>query len=132
MDDNDVEIITTASNIKNAAPNIKDAASNIKNAASVVKSASKQQVMDISSGRKKRLVDGRVHVVDPIIKWSSSELVRNGQIRELIQPLITCQVNCFPYSYRSSNYCESNSCRSYSLLKAIAKRKGKIIAPSRS
>ena len=37
-----------------------------------------------------------------------------------------------PFSYRSSNYRDSNSCRSCSLLKAIAKRKGKIIALSRS
>ena len=28
---------------------------------------------------------------------------------------------CFPYSYRHSNYCESNSCRSFTLLKALAK-----------
>ena len=27
---------------------------------------------------------------------------------------------CFPYSYRSSNYCDSNSCRSFTLLKALA------------
>ena len=32
----------------------------------------------------------------------------------------------------SSNYCDSNSCRSYSLLKAKAKRKGKLTALSRS
>ena len=93
MDDNDVEIITSASNVKDAAQNIKNAASNMKNAASIVKSASIQEVKDINYGRKKRLVDGRVHVVDPMIKWSSSELVRNGQIRELIEPLITCQVS---------------------------------------
>ena len=35
---------------------------------------------------------------------------------------------CFPYSYRSSNYCDSNSCRCFTFLKAIAKRKGTIIA----
>ena len=35
-------------------------------------------------------------------------------------------------SYRSSNYFDCNSCRSYSLLKAIAKSKGMIIALSRS
>ena len=28
---------------------------------------------------------------------------------------------CFPYSYRSSNYCDSNSCRFFTLLKALAK-----------
>ena len=37
-----------------------------------------------------------------------------------------------PFSYRSSNYCDSISCRYYLLLKAIAKRKGKIISLSRS
>ena len=26
-----------------------------------------------------------------------------------------------PYSYRSSNYCDNNSCRSFTLLKALAK-----------
>ena len=30
----------------------------------------------------------------------------------------------FPYSYRSSNYCDSNSCRSFTLLKALAKSNG--------
>ena len=35
---------------------------------------------------------------------------------------------CFPYSYRSSNYCSSNSCRSFTLLKALAKSNGNIIA----
>ena len=29
---------------------------------------------------------------------------------------------CFPYSYRSSNYCDSNSCRSYSPLKALTRK----------
>ena len=28
---------------------------------------------------------------------------------------------CFPYSYRSLNYCDSNSCRSFTLIKALAK-----------
>ena len=37
-------------------------------------------------------------------------------------------VYCFPYSYRSSNYCDSNSCRSFTLLKALAKSKSKHIA----
>ena len=32
------------------------------------------------------------------------------------------------YSYRSSNYCDSNSCRSYTLLKALAKSNGNLIA----
>ena len=35
---------------------------------------------------------------------------------------------CFPYSYRSSNYCDINSCRSFTLLKAIAKSKSKTSA----
>ena len=35
---------------------------------------------------------------------------------------------CFPYNYRSSNYCDSNSCRSYTLLKALAKSSGNLIA----
>ena len=35
---------------------------------------------------------------------------------------------CFPYSYRSSNYCDSNSCRSFTLLKALAKSKSTHIA----
>ena len=35
---------------------------------------------------------------------------------------------CFPYSYRSSNYCDSNSCRSFTLLKALAKSNGNLIA----
>ena len=30
-----------------------------------------------------------------------------------------------PYNYRSSNDCDSNSCRCFSLLKTIAKSKGK-------
>ena len=35
---------------------------------------------------------------------------------------------CFPYSYRSTNYCDSNSCRSFTLLKALAKSKSTQIA----
>ena len=35
---------------------------------------------------------------------------------------------CFTYSYLSSNYCDSNSCRSFTLLKAIAKSKSTHIA----
>ena len=35
---------------------------------------------------------------------------------------------CFPYSYRSSNYCDSNICRSFTLLKALAKSKSTHIA----
>jgi hypothetical protein len=35
---------------------------------------------------------------------------------------------CFPYSYRSSNYCDINSCRSFTLLKALAKSKSTHIA----
>ena len=35
---------------------------------------------------------------------------------------------CFPYSYRSSNYCDSNSWSSYTLLKALAKSKGNLFA----
>ena len=35
---------------------------------------------------------------------------------------------CFPYSYRSSNYCDSNSCRSFTLLKALAKSIGNLFA----
>jgi hypothetical protein len=35
---------------------------------------------------------------------------------------------CFPYSYRSSNYCDSNSCRSFTLLKALAKSESTHIA----
>ena len=35
---------------------------------------------------------------------------------------------CFPYSYRSSKYCDSNSCRSLTLLKALAKSKSTHIA----
>ena len=31
---------------------------------------------------------------------------------------------CFPSSFRSSNYCNSNSCRSFTLLKALAKSNG--------
>ena len=31
---------------------------------------------------------------------------------------------CFPYSYRSFNYCDSNSCRCFTLLKVLAKSKG--------
>ena len=34
----------------------------------------------------------------------------------------------FPYSYRSSNYCDSNSCRYFTFLKAIAKNKSTHIA----
>ena len=35
---------------------------------------------------------------------------------------------CFPYSYRSSNYCDSNICRSFTLLKALAKSKCNLFA----
>ena len=35
---------------------------------------------------------------------------------------------CFPYSYRSFNYCDSNSCRSFTLLKALAKSNGYLFA----
>ena len=35
---------------------------------------------------------------------------------------------CFPYSYRPSNYCDSNSCRSFTLLKALAKSNGNLFA----
>ena len=35
---------------------------------------------------------------------------------------------CFPCSYRSSNYCDINSCRSFTLLKALAKSNGNLIA----
>ena len=37
-------------------------------------------------------------------------------------------LHCFPYRYRSSNYCDSNSCRSFTLLKALAKSKGNLFA----
>ena len=33
---------------------------------------------------------------------------------------------CFRYSYRSSNYCDNNSCRSFTLLKALAKSNGNL------
>ena len=35
---------------------------------------------------------------------------------------------CFPSSFRSSNYCDSSSCRSFSLLKALAKSISNIFA----
>ena len=35
---------------------------------------------------------------------------------------------CFPYSYRSSNSCDSNSCLSFPLLKALAKSNCNLIA----
>ena len=35
---------------------------------------------------------------------------------------------CFPYSYRSSNYCDSNSCRSFTLLQALAKSNSNLFA----
>ena len=35
---------------------------------------------------------------------------------------------CFRYSYRSSNYCDNNSCRSFTLLKALAKSNGNLFA----
>ena len=38
---------------------------------------------------------------------------------------------CFPYSYRSSNFCDSNSCRSFTLLKALVKNKGRVITLER-
>ena len=34
----------------------------------------------------------------------------------------TSFLHCFQYSYRFSNYCDSNSLRSFTLLKAISKR----------
>ena len=37
---------------------------------------------------------------------------------------------CFPYSYCSCNYCDSNSCRSFTLLKALAKSNGNLFAIS--
>ena len=33
---------------------------------------------------------------------------------------------CFSYSYRSSNYCDSNSCRSFTLSKVLAKSNGNL------
>ena len=36
---------------------------------------------------------------------------------------MTSFLYCFPYSYRSSNFCDSNSCRSFTLLKTLAKSK---------
>ena len=35
---------------------------------------------------------------------------------------------CFPNSYRSSNYCDSNNCRSFTLFKVIAKSNGYLFA----
>ena len=35
---------------------------------------------------------------------------------------------CFPYSYRNSNYCDSNRCSSFTLLKALAKCDGNLFA----
>ena len=35
---------------------------------------------------------------------------------------------CFLYSYHSSNNCDSNRCRSFALLKALAKSKSNLIA----
>ena len=35
---------------------------------------------------------------------------------------------CFQHIYRTSSYCNSNSCRSFSLLNEIAKNKEKLIA----
>ena len=35
---------------------------------------------------------------------------------------------CFPYSYRSFNYCDSNRCRSFTLLKALAKSNSNLFA----
>ena len=35
---------------------------------------------------------------------------------------------CFPYIYRSQHYCDSNSCRSPTLLKTLAKNNGNHIA----
>ena len=40
---------------------------------------------------------------------------------------MTSFLYCFPYIYRSSNYCDSNSCRSLTLLKALAKSNGNLI-----
>ena len=34
---------------------------------------------------------------------------------------------CFPYSYRSFNYCDSNSCRFFTLLKALEKSNGNLL-----
>ena len=38
-----------------------------------------------------------------------------------VDSFMACFLYCFPYSLRSSNYCDSNSCRSFTLLKALAK-----------
>ena len=35
---------------------------------------------------------------------------------------------CFPYSYRSSNYCDINSCCSFTPLKVLAKSNGNLFA----
>ena len=35
---------------------------------------------------------------------------------------------CFPYSYRSPNYCDSNSCRTFTHLKALAKSNDNLFA----
>ena len=47
--------------------------------------------------------------------------------------LITSFLYCFPYSNRSSNYRDSDCCRSFRLLKALAKSNGKFsLSPIRS
>ena len=42
-------------------------------------------------------------------------------LQSFVDWFMACFLYCFPYSSRSSNYCDSNSCRSFMLLKALAK-----------
>ena len=50
------------------------------------------------------------------------------QVRRFVDWFMASFLYCFPYSYRFSNYCDSNSCRSFTFLKAIAKSKSTHIA----
>ena len=45
-----------------------------------------------------------------------------------VEWLMASFLYCFPYSYRSSNYCDSNSCCFFTLLNALAKSNGNLIA----
>ena len=56
-------------------------------------------------------------------------IISNTKIRNNYCVIKTLKfLYCFPYSFCSSNYCDSNSFRSFTLLKALAKSNGNLFA----
>ena len=59
--------------------------------------------------------------------WCSSLLCLN-LCMSFVDWFMASFLSCFPYSYRSSNHCDSNSCHSFMLLKSLAKSNGNLFA----